>query len=171
MSSQPFIQVVDENNKPLRSEAIETVYNNSLIHRVVLIGIKNKKGEILLQKRGKDLVTYPGRWDISSAGHVDAGESYIDAAKRELKEELGITGVELKELKLFYNRNELVGRIQRRFITIYEVVLPNETPIKIDNQEVIATKWCSLDEVRSLIELQPDKVASGLIVFMDQIYS
>ena len=98
-------------------------------------------------------------------------ESYIDAAKRELYEELGIKGVKLKELKLFYFQSEILGKIQKRFITAYELELPDKTPIKIDNQEVIDTKWCSLGGVRSLIELEPDSVAIGLIIFMNQIYA
>lgn len=147
------------------------MYKNSLIYRVVLIAVRNKSGEILLQRRGKDIVTDPGRWDISTAGHVDTNESYIDAAKRELYEELGIKGVKLKELKLFYFQSEILGKIQKRFITAYELELPDKTPIKIDNQEVIDTKWCSLGGVRSLIELEPDSVAIGLIIFMNQIYA
>ena len=50
----------------------------------------SKKIEILLQKRSDNKDSFPGCFDVSSAGHVDVGEEFIDAAVRELKEELGI---------------------------------------------------------------------------------
>ena len=44
-----------------------------------------------MQKRSLLKESYPGCWDISSAGHLDAGEEPLQGAVRELKEELGIT--------------------------------------------------------------------------------
>lgn len=38
--------------------------------------------DILIQKREKNRVAYPGYWDISASGHVSAGESSLEAAQR-----------------------------------------------------------------------------------------
>lgn len=47
---------------------------------------------VLLQQRSMDKDTFPGRWDISAAGHVEAGTGDSkDTAERELAEELGVT--------------------------------------------------------------------------------
>jgi len=46
--------------------------------------------EVLLQQRSPDKDAYPGCLDTSCAGHVDAGETFLSAAERELSEELGI---------------------------------------------------------------------------------
>lgn len=52
----------------------------------------NKIGtfDVLLQKRSKDKETYPKVYDVSCAGHLSAGDDYIEAAVREMKEELGL---------------------------------------------------------------------------------
>ncbi len=52
----------------------------------------NEKGrfDLLLQKRSSDKDSYPGCYDVSSAGHIPAGCDYLESAVRELKEELGI---------------------------------------------------------------------------------
>ena len=50
----------------------------------------NDKKELLLQKRSATKKSHPNCWDISGAGHIRAGESVIEGAIRELKEELGI---------------------------------------------------------------------------------
>ena len=44
-----------------------------------------------MQKRVLSKDENPGLWDSSAAGHVDSGESYDNAAKRELLEELGLS--------------------------------------------------------------------------------
>ncbi len=47
--------------------------------------------DLLVQKRSSGKDSYPGCWDISAAGHVSAGDDYLESAIRELGEELGIT--------------------------------------------------------------------------------
>ena len=47
--------------------------------------------EVLLQKRSADKDSFPGVYDVSSAGHLPAGEDFRKSAVRELKEELGIS--------------------------------------------------------------------------------
>ena len=57
---------------------------------------------MLLQKRSLEKDTFPGRWDISSAGHVPAGTSLVETALAELAEELGLADVDADELKLAF---------------------------------------------------------------------
>lgn len=61
------------------------------VHMWVIRRESNGKIKVLLQKRSKNKDAYPGCYDISSAGHVQAGDEFLPAALRELSEELGIT--------------------------------------------------------------------------------
>ncbi len=65
------------------------------LHPTAHIWIVRPNGEsgydVMLQKRSAGKDSYPGCYDISSAGHVAAGDGYLESALRELKEELGIT--------------------------------------------------------------------------------
>ena len=58
---------------------------------VVGVLIFNSKGELLIQQRAREKTTWTNLWDISCAGHVQAGETSQEGASRELKEELGLT--------------------------------------------------------------------------------
>lgn len=89
-SGAEMFDVVDESDRVLRVEPREVVHVNNLLHRAVHMLIFNNQGEILLQKRSIWKDRNPGRWDSSAAGHVDSGENYLEAASRELREELGI---------------------------------------------------------------------------------
>ncbi len=64
--------------------------DRSLIHRSVHIVIRNAQGEVFFQKRSMRKDVSPGQWTLSATGHVDLGETYEQAAVRELQEELGI---------------------------------------------------------------------------------
>lgn len=52
--------------------------------------IFDSKGRVLIQRRADGKRLWPGLWDFSVGGSVGAGESSLDAIKREAKEELGI---------------------------------------------------------------------------------
>ncbi len=89
--SELFV-VVDEDDTILGYRTrYDCHHNKTLIHRAIGIVIFNDKGEILLQKRSKNKDTDPGKYDIAVSGHVGKGESYIQAAQREMLEEIGIT--------------------------------------------------------------------------------
>lgn len=93
-----LFDVVDEADKVLRQATRAEVHGQGLIHRAVHVLVFNKKHDCLLQKRSRLKDKHPGVWDSSAAGHLDAGEDYETAARRELQEELGITDVRLVEV-------------------------------------------------------------------------
>jgi len=82
--------VVDEADRVVREATRAEVHGNNLLHRAVHILIFNRAGEVYLQKRSRRKDRHPLSWDSSAAGHVNAGEEYAEAARRELEEELGI---------------------------------------------------------------------------------
>jgi isopentenyldiphosphate isomerase len=59
-------------------------------HRSVHIWIITPDDRILVQRRALTKENNPGLWDVSSAGHIAAGETAIESAIRETQEELGI---------------------------------------------------------------------------------
>jgi len=81
----------------LKSEA----HKKGLFHPTVHVWFYTKNSEVLLQKRGKTKTTFPLLWDVSVAGHIEAGESIENAALREVKEEIGLT--------IFQNNLQKIG--------------------------------------------------------------
>lgn len=51
--------------------------------------IFNDKGELLLTRRSK-MIRQPGQWCIPG-GHLEGGESWVQAMRREMNEEVGLT--------------------------------------------------------------------------------
>jgi isopentenyl-diphosphate delta-isomerase type 1 len=88
--SQEILDVVDENDNVIAQKTRGEIHAEGLMHRAVHILVFNSKGELFLQKRSMSKDEQPGKWDSSAAGHVDSGEAYLDCARREITEELGI---------------------------------------------------------------------------------
>lgn len=89
-----LIDVIDENNNLTgKIEDKDIVHEKGLWHREISVWIMNKNGEILLQKRAMSKKQHPGKWSIV-AGHIQAGETPLQGAIRETKEEVGIDVLE-----------------------------------------------------------------------------
>ena len=85
-----LFDVVDEHDRPIAVEPRGVVHSRGLRHRAVHLFVFNARGELFLQKRSPWKDRHPGQWDSSASGHLDHGEDYLTAARRELAEELGI---------------------------------------------------------------------------------
>jgi len=71
-------------------ETIQNVHRSGMLHRGCHIVLVNYELELLLQRRSAHKMINPSRWTSSVSAHVSAGESFDCAARREMKEELGI---------------------------------------------------------------------------------
>ncbi len=88
-----IFDIVDSSDTVVGSAPRSIVHRERLMHRaahilIFCIGSGGKK--ILLQKRSMSKDLYPGRYTTSCSGHVDSGETYDEAAVRELREETGV---------------------------------------------------------------------------------
>lgn len=83
-----LIDVVNEHDEVLFQKSISVCHQQQLLHRgsSILIFSDNSYSSLLLQKRSS-FISFPGQLCLPG-GHLVAGESYLQGAKRELQEEL-----------------------------------------------------------------------------------
>ncbi len=90
---EELLDIVDEYGIPTGETVSRKVaHEQGIRHRTSHVWLVRKKDgmvQILLQKRSDEKDSYPGCYDISSAGHIPAGVDFLSSALRELKEELG----------------------------------------------------------------------------------
>jgi len=86
-----WIDILDLQGNYTRKRALKSeAHRKGLFHPTVHVWFHTQDGLILLQQRAKNKDTYPLRWDVSVAGHVGAGEQIMEAALREVEEEIGL---------------------------------------------------------------------------------
>ena len=89
--SKEYLDILDENgNKTGKIKLRNEVHRDGDWHKAVHIWIINNKGDILLQRRCASKDSHPNMLDISSAGHLQAGDDSLTGAVREIKEELNL---------------------------------------------------------------------------------
>ncbi|MCI8597208.1 MAG: NUDIX domain-containing protein [Lachnospiraceae bacterium] len=112
-----------------------------------------QSAEVLLQKRSAHKDSFPGSYDISSAGHVPAGTDFLESAQRELEEELGIKA-EKKDLHhifshIGYKEARFYGRVFKNYeysqVYLYECALEPEE-MKLQEEEVESVLWIDYQE-------------------------
>lgn len=111
----------------------------------------NDAVEILLQHRSESIRTWPGYYDVSTAGHIDAGERPVEAALREAHEELGLSLEEGKLHHLFVNRVNFYIKeadvTENEFQYVYGIELPEDVAFEQDAKEVADVMWVPFAEL------------------------
>jgi isopentenyldiphosphate isomerase len=90
VSAAELIDIVDANDRVIGQCPRAEINERRLRHRVVHVLLYAPDGQLILQKRSAQRSFLPLHWTTSAGGHVSSGETYIEAAERELEEELGI---------------------------------------------------------------------------------
>ena len=142
-----LLDLVNEKDEVIGTMPKSEAHKNGTLHRIAVIYVENTNGEILVQNR------VDGYLDHSSAGHVDPGESYEEAAKRELGEELGIKDVELKYIGHGRTlREKYPGSVVSHAFDIFSCMAE---PGDLQVDEVKSVHWA--DPLKILGEMQKDK--------------
>lgn len=122
-------------------------------HLVVHVWIKNKKGEYLISRRSKTRILHPLMWECVG-GSVLKGESSLDGALRETKEEVGID-IKADCGKLIFSkiRDIIEGE---KFNDIMDVWLFNYDGRidlkKATTDEVCDVKWMTKEEIKKYFD-------------------
>ena len=158
-----FLDIVNEKGIPTgQTVDRDTAHLKSIWHRtshVWLVRKKNETVQILLQKRAA-IKSFPGCYDISSAGHIPAGDDFIPSALRELKEELGISAT-AEELiccgdrtiiwdDVFFGKEYHDRQYTRVFVLCKDL---EETDFRLQQEEVDSVRWMDLTECMQAVEV------------------
>jgi isopentenyldiphosphate isomerase len=121
--------------------------------------VHDRNGHLFLQRRNLSKDTFPGCWDSSCSGHLDASEIYEIAARRELGEELGWHDTSLPLRPLL--KLGPCAENGHEFIQIY-LMGPCAGPFDLHPGEISEGRWIVPGELDILISEYPDHVAGAL---------
>ena len=155
-SPDEMVEEVDSLGNVLRLVTRRQMRAEALWHRAVFIAVRSRAGELLVHRRAESKDVWPGWWDVAVGGVVSPGESWEVAALRELSEELGVSGVELRSLGTSAFRDSEVKLVAACFEAV------TEGPFTYSDGEITETQWVATGEVRARIgqdSFLPDSLA------------
>jgi isopentenyldiphosphate isomerase len=140
-----LVERVDDQDRVLgvvvsRRQAVR----ESWLHRVAVAVCRDERGRILVHRRSEQLSRFPGLHEVVVGGAVGVGESYEQAAARELAEELGVR-VLPRLLFTFLNRRGL----SPHWLGVHEASMP--ATVAPDPDEVAWHGWLTEPELRSAL--------------------
>lgn len=132
-----LVVLVDDQNNPIGTAEKDTVHTaDTPLHRAFSLFLFNSNKQVLLTKRAAAKKTFPGVWTNSVCGHLAPEETTVDAAKRRLKEELGVESVEIKEVAPYrYRFTDSNGIVENEICPILVGFFdgdPKPNPVEID---------------------------------------
>ena len=142
--SEELFDVVNEDDEVVAQAPRPEVHARRLLHRAVQIFLLDSNGRLLLQKRSAIKDEFPLCYTSSASGHVDAGETYDEAAHRELAEELGLTG----QLE-FLNKFPACAETANEHTVLYRIFSDDE-PIA-DPVEIESVEYKSLIQISEMM--------------------
>jgi isopentenyldiphosphate isomerase len=151
-----YVDVLDsEGNSTGESKSRSQVHKDGDWHRMAFVWILSSNHELLIQKRSLQKDANPGRWDGSAGGHVESGETALQAARKELNEELGLN-VQENELEYIFMVKAPVESgqkvIENQFQEVY--LLKRDVDIdrlKLQPEEVYEVKFFPFKDLEKLI--------------------
>lgn len=149
--AEEWFDVVDAGDAVIGRALRAEVHARGLWHRAVHIIVFSSAGKIFLQKRSWKKDMSPGLWDAACSGHVDSGEGYDTAARRELHEELGIAGANPQR----WFRLDASPSTGWEFIWVYR--LWNDGPFVLKADEIDAGEWLTFDELEQRLAARPEE--------------
>lgn len=147
-----LFDVVDAEDRVVGQATRGEVHRRGLLHRAVHVWVFDAAGRIFLQKRSMAKDLCPGLWDSSASGHLDAGEDYDVAARRELAEEIGLQVDRVPERWL---RIEACEETAREFVWVYRLVA--EGPFVLHPEEIECGAWVSAPDLTRWIADRPEE--------------
>lgn len=157
--------VVDAQDVVIDVKPRSEVHREGLRHRAIHVFAFNAAGEIFLQRRSMTKDTAPGKWVSSCSGHVDSGEDYDAAARRELGEEIGL--LEPQDFSRCF-KVAACRETGNEFVWLY--TCHAEGPFELDPEEISEGKWVGADELEASIRTHPREF-SWSFVYLWRMYA
>jgi 8-oxo-dGTP pyrophosphatase MutT (NUDIX family) len=157
-----FVDLFDNKRNSLGKISERYSYTPGEFSQVVHLWIRNSQGDFLVQKRSMSKPVNPGIWSVTG-GAVDSGETPLEAAYRECKEELDVE-IKPEEIQLM-----MTVKRPKVFVDVFLVDKDiNLSDIKMQETEVDDVKWFNRDEIREMS--LGNKMGGSITIYYDSLF-
>jgi 16S rRNA (adenine1518-N6/adenine1519-N6)-dimethyltransferase len=155
---EDIFDIVNERDQVIGAAPRSMIHQAGHLHRATHIWIFNSQGLLLIQLRSSAKDRHPRTWDSSACGHVDSGEDYLTAARRECCEELGLLHPpDLHEIAYCTD----TAALDQEFVKVF--LARHEGPFLPRPGEVDEVRWINPASLTPWMDQEPNAFAPSFI--------
>jgi 8-oxo-dGTP diphosphatase len=160
---EEYLDLIDKNgNLTGEKELRSVIHENGLWHRTVHIYFYRNNGseiELLVHLRSKNKSSHPNCWDTRFGGHLESGQTFENAAIREVSEETGLS-INIDDLLVGKKRSS-DGEKNKEITQVYYYEFNDDLDkISFDDGEVQEVKWMSINDIERAIKSESNWTSS-----------
>lgn len=153
-----YLTLVDENDNPLGYAPKYLTHSLGLRHRAfsVFIFDEQQPNHLLLQQRDVRKYHCPSLWSNTCCSHPKPNETIEDACARRIQQELNIDCTQFERAGILLYEAELTNSLVEFEYDHIVVGFIKQQPISANPDEVMATQWKSINEIKRMINERPE---------------
>ena len=167
---EEYVILVDPQNREVgRMEKLEA-HEKGVLHRAFSVFLFNSKGQTLLQQRAASKYHSPLLWTNTVCSHQRAGESNGDAARRRLREELGLDSrdLDLEDVFSFVYKATFDNGLTEHELDHVLVGKISSYTEEWDPAEVESVRWATLEEIALEMEQNPEHFTAWFRIIFNE---
>lgn len=158
--------MVSENDEVLGLMEKMQAHENGILHRAFSVFLFNDKGEMLLQKRAAEKYHSPNQWTNACCSHPRNGETYLEAANRRLKEELGIEANLTPKFHFIY-KADVGGNLTEHELD--HVFTGNyQHSFNLNEEEVSEVRYISMEDLDREMKETPENFTEWFKIILEE---
>lgn len=152
--SEPQVILVDETDQAIGVSGKLDAHLSGALHRAVSVFAFDETGAMLIQRRAQEKYHSGGLWSNSACTHPKVGESSLEAARRCMREELGVECSRLDPAFVFtYRASVAADLIEHELDHVFVASLVG--PVSPDSREVAEWRMVAPEEVAREVAADP----------------
>ena len=163
-----MVILVDENDNPIGTMPKMEAHEKAMLHRAFSVFILNANDEVLLQQRANDKYHSAGLWTNTCCSHPHPGEDTLGAARRRLKEEMGMEA-DLQFVFKFMYKAPFDNLLTEHEIDHVFIGKTNQLPV-IKPEEVASYKYMKPEDIKLDMEQNPQSYTVWFRIIFNEFY-
>lgn len=163
-----MVILVDENDNPIGTMPKMEAHEKAMLHRAFSVFILNANDEVLLQQRANDKYHSAGLWTNTCCSHPHPGEDTLGAARRRLKEEMGMEA-DLQFVFKFMYKAPFDNLLTEHEIDHVFIGKTDQLPV-INPEEVASYKYMKPEDIKLDMEQNPQSYTVWFRIIFNEFY-
>ena len=163
-----MVILVDENDNPIGTMPKMEAHEKAMLHRAFSVFILNANDEVLLQQRANDKYHSAGLWTNTCCSHSHPGEDTLGAARRRLKEEMGMEA-DLQFVFKFMYKAPFDNLLTEHEIDHVFIGKTDQLPV-INPEEVASYKYMKPEDIKLDMEQNPQSYTVWFRIIFNEFY-